>query len=1146
MYITQLEIDNFKSFGKKTKIPVFEGFTVISGPNGSGKSNIIDSILFCLALSSARGLRAEKLTDLINLNSGKNSAEVSITFSDGTKVRRRIKRTPHGYYSYNYLNDRLCKQGDVLEYLSKYGIKPEGYNVVMQGDITRIMEMSDFERRRIIDEIAGVAEFDKKRDQAFAELEVVRERIEREEILLAEFGRRLVELNAEREMAVLYRQWQERLDFFKDCQKAATFQERQRDLENTRSLVSESLDTIKRIAAERDQKDREIALKKQDVHEIEMQISEKSGAEYLVLLSRLEEAKGRIKLAEKTILKLRDEKTDNLEQLKRLFMDSKRAETRVAECTEQVRGLSIDRSNLAMEIAEKKAVADTIERKLLAESAHVEGAKEVLFSLMQKLEEERGRRADLIHRQDMIIEKGRYRSTEEERIASRKEQINRETEEKRTACADYRSCIEKVGKERSEIDKKLSGVEQSLFGRRSALDNIRKELKGKERDLMRLEAQQQAAGGPGGPALEAILGMDGVYGTIAQLGKVAPEYATALDTAAGGRLRYIVVENDSVAADAIRFLKENRLGRLTFLPLNKIKAPALEPLKEKSVIDYAVNLLEFDTLFDPVFRMVFGGTVVVDTLDRARTLMGRYRIVTLEGELLEKAGAMTGGSQGKKTAGFGINVQDEIERLRSEIGSLEADFTEMESAITTMAAESEELRRQRGEADEQSARYRMLTEEYGRRLGELEEEERANEARLAEIQEEIGNSANELAALEASLEEIGGGIASVTSEIEELKKRLDDTAIPELSEELERIRRELQEAERRLRNKEADIADAQRERQYFIKRLEELEEERGRISAKNQQIEADVASSEDIIRESGIEISSLEEAQHSFSQELEGLRKDRDRLIEEQHEFERHLVDYGTQVERLHLQVEALREKELSLAAEVDALAADIGETTTELSLKEIEDGISKAEGEMRKIGAVNMLAIEEYDRVEQRVGERTEKKEVLSRERTNLIERIDHFGKMKFEVFMESYHAIDDNFRKIFARLTEGSGRLVLDSEEDPFSGGLTFAVQPRDKKVHLLSALSGGEKSLTTLAFIFSIQQYMPAPFYALDEIDMFLDASNVERIATLIKELSKDAQSIIVSLRKPTIERADRIMGVTLMPDKNTYVTGVKVNA
>jgi chromosome segregation protein len=240
------------------------------------------------------------------------------------------------------------------------------------------------------------------------------------------------------------------------------------------------------------------------------------------------------------------------------------------------------------------------------------------------------------------------------------------------------------------------------------------------------------------------------------------------------------------------------------------------------------------------------------------------------------------------------------------------------------------------------------------------------------------------------------------------------------------------------------------------------------------------------------------------------------------------------------MQIDTLAERERSLLAELEALREQVGDVETDLDLAAIDAGIAEAERALKKIGAVNMLAIEEYDRVSARVEERTAKKEVLSRERTMLLERI-----MKYDAFMTAFNAIDANFREIFARLTEGSGRLVLENEEDPFSGGMTFAVQPRDKKVHLLSALSGGEKSLTTLAFIFSIQQYMPAPFYALDEVDMFLDGSNVDRIAAMISDLSANAQSIVVSLRKPMIERADRIVGVTIRADKSTYVTGVQNN-
>jgi chromosome segregation protein len=218
---------------------------------------------------------------------------------------------------------------------------------------------------------------------------------------------------------------------------------------------------------------------------------------------------------------------------------------------------------------------------------------------------------------------------------------------------------------------------------------------------------------------------------------------------------------------------------------------------------------------------------------------------------------------------------------------------------------------------------------------------------------------------------------------------------------------------------------------------------------------------------------------------------------------------------------------------------------TTDKSPEELEQNIGENQRAIRKLGAVNMLAIEEYDRVEARHRERSERKDVLQRERTTLIERIERFEMMKYEAFIKTFESVDSNFREVFARLTAGSGHLVLENEEDPFNGGLSFAVQPQDKAVHLLSALSGGEKSLVTLAFIFAIQKTIPAPFYAFDEVDMSLDGSNVERIAAMIRELAGTSQFIIVSLRKPMIEGADRIMGVTIRPDKSSFVTGVKVN-
>jgi chromosome segregation protein len=1146
LYITQLEIDNFKSFARKTKIPFFEGFTVVSGPNGSGKSNIIDSILFVLALSGARGLRAEKLTDLINVNSGKNTAEVTITLSDGTTIRRRIKRTAAGYYSYNYLNNRLCKQAEVIEFLAKIGIKPEGYNVVMQGDITRIMEMSDGERRKIIDEIAGVAEFDHKREQAFSELEVVRERIEREEILLSELVARLDALQHEREQAVEYRRRQEELEHLEKCRGAALVRQKEQEIGTLHDLMRDQQAALGRTAAEVEAAGTSLEGARGRQNAVEEEINRKSGPEYLELVGRLEEARGGIKVGEKTIEQLKTGKDENLEAVQRVYMDNRRAEAKVEECAGQIRNLSIDRANLAMELSTQREQMEAIEARISNESKEVEGLKDQLFAWMQDLEGRKELRAKILHEQDILIEKSRMRTSERERLDARVHQIVEELENKQAQVADYASSMADCEAEKHRIERELSDAESTLFGRRSALDRLKKEIRENEQNLMRLEAQQQAQGDAGGRAMDVVLGMDGVHGTVAQLGKAPQEYATALDVAALGRLRWVVVDTDAVASDAIRYLKENRLGRVTFLPLNKLRPPILSPLgADPGIVGYAVDLLEFDPAFDRAFRVVFGAAVVVDNLERARRMMGRYKMVTLDGDFVEKSGAMTGGSQGKKVRGFGVAVDDEVLRVRATLAGLEAEASEIEASIGRLAVVAEAKRAERSAVDEQVARYRMLVEEFRKRTGVLAGEKQTLEATLQEMLEGAKTGGEELARLEGDLERTTGEIARLSAEVDGIKKKLDDTEIPALTEQYEKYRKSVEDIERRLRNKDADITDAKRERQHFANRAEELALERSRLEAKNQEIDAEIVSVKEQIEHQRRLIVQLEARQKEFSDELAGLHAERDRILGEVRALDQQARELSGAMERTRMQIDALVERERSLLVELEALREQAGDVEADLDLPVIDAGIAEAEKALKKIGAVNMLAIEECDRVSTRVEERTAKKEVLSRERAMLLDRIEKYETMKYDAFMTAYTAIDTNFREIFARLTDGSGRLVLENGEDPFAGGMTFAVQPRDKKVHLLSSLSGGEKSLTTLAFIFSIQQYMPAPFYALDEVDMFLDGNNVGRIAAMISELTGNAQSIIVSLRKPMIERADRIVGVTIRADKSTYVTGVQNN-
>ena len=668
--------------------------------------------------------------------------------------------------------------------------------------------------------------------------------------------------------------------------------------------------------------------------------------------------------------------------MNRVFLDMKRAEGRIAECSQSIRDMTIDRTNLAMEAATAKGQIAKFEAEIQNQSKDVEGSKDELFALMQSIEEKKADRSTILHQKDLILEKSRMRTSERERLDERIRAIDSETGARSEANLRDKEQIQTLSIEKSDIERSISSAEASVFAKRSALERIRDEFRGIEQEAVRLEAQQQARGEPGSRALDAVLAMDGVYGTIAQLARAPPEYTTALNVAAGGKLHYVVVEDDEVASSAIRYLKDQKLGRLTFLPLSKLKPAPVPEAGGKGVIGAAVRMLEFKPQFEPAFRVVFGGTIVVESLEVGRRMLGKYRMVTPEGELMEKSGAMTGGSFKKAIRGFGAAVEDEIGRLRQHAEGLKAEMGDLEGAIERSSGEIESLRAKRSEIEQQVQRLTITSEELGRQSDTyLQERERIASA-LREIADEVKGGTADLAALEASLDTTTGEIAQLSKRMEQLKKRLDDTDIPALTDQFEKKKREFDDIERRLRNKEADINDLSRERQHFSARVEEMKVEAGRITQANQQIDADTAAAKEQI-ESGKEvIRGIEERQKEFSGELETLRARHSQVSDAIRESEKKILEFDYARERIRVQLEALISRQAVLSGEIDQLRSEVGDATTDLTLQEIEDGIGEASAAMRKIGAVNMLAIEEYDRVEQRVnGAEREEGDTLPRE---------------------------------------------------------------------------------------------------------------------------------------------------------------------
>jgi len=1145
LHITHLETDNFKSFGRKTKIPFFPGFTVISGPNGSGKSNIIDSILFVLALSTSRSLRAERLTDLINLNSGKNTAEVELTFSDGTVIKRRIKRTDSTYYNYLYLNGRPCRQGDLLEFLAQRGIVPHGYNVVMQGDINRIIEMSDLERRKIIDEIAGVAEFDQKKALAFEELDRVRNNIQEQNAHLEELTIRLSHLEKQRVQALKYRSLHDRLKYLTSCRSAARLAAKQKEFGTIQDSTHEEEKALSQADADISWTTHERDFVKNEIAGVDQEISAKTGSEYMTLISRIAEAKAAIEGFKRDIERQQREKDENDKRLGSIYGETKRQDERLVQKNNEIRDLTIDRTNLAMTLASAKSESGRIGKEIEKQTAEHEQDEQALQLLRKNMISKKDQRSDLLREQDIMIERSRMRSAEEDRLRSRVALLQRDLVSGKETEEEAAKNLQALESEKREYDRRVGLLDTNLYSKRDAQERLRKEIRDLKIEINRKEAQQQAQGRYG-KAIEVVLAMDGVYGTIASLARCKPEYATALNTAAGARLHFVVVEDDHIASEAIQYLKDNNLGRVTFLPLNKLRPkPLPEPPHGSEIIGFATDLLDYDPRYDPAFRVVFAGTIVIDSLDHARKRIGSFRMVTLDGSLLEKSGSMTGGSIRKEAGGFGSSFEDELRRLYADLAKMSDEEAGLNDALTVSSAERDEVQKRRMDLEGLVARSRAGVDVAIRSRTNMEEEIRSLEDQIATAIAAAPGGPEDLAVLEGKIRGISQEISSMQGEIDEITSRLEGTGVPALFEQMDQASRQVEEVERRLRNKENDIAEAQRERGYIERTIAEQKQQMDQIREQSQRYDSGMLDCRSSISGKEQEIKETETTLSRFSRDIEDLQVKRNALVSQMDDFEGKLRDLTGKRERIVVKIESLVQKGNELSEEIASLIEEAAGVTTDMALEVIEEEMGSVALELDRIGDVNMRAIEEYDQVNTVAIERKERLEVLGKELEEIIARIEIFSKKKLEAFNLAFSEIARNFREIFARLTVGSGELKLENEEDPFAGGLSFAVQPRDKKVHHLAALSGGEKSLTTLAFIFSIQKYIPAPFYAFDEVDMNLDGANVERIADLIKELSQNSQFINISLRKPMIDCADRIIGVTIRPDKSTLVTGVSIH-
>lgn len=1162
MYIKQLEIDNFKSFANKSEIPLLKGFTTVSGPNGSGKSNIIDSVLFALGLANASELRAENLSHFISTYTKRNDAFVKVTFGDTENgedltIGRKIRKTSQGYASTYYINDSVTTLTNVHAVLEKYNVTPNSYNVMMQGDVMGITNCTPKNRRKIIDEIAGIADFDRRIDQATNELETVEQRVERSTVILNEVDNRLEQLKEEREVALKYQKLREEKQGLESQVSKVKFFDIKRSLEKAHENILEFTKKKKEEEVKNKDLDERLNLIKQKYQEISNLVKEKGEAQQIELKKQEEALKGEIdrknnatNYADKQIhdgLRSIENAKNGIENFKKKIEDFK---LKIKLKDDEI---AVIKENTKTREAELKKILEDMTGLNATADQHIEKRN----NLRKQLEDLKDEETKLI--QSKLPLESELKTLQRD-LEDAKTRLAELTEMKENFAANQdlkKTLVEQLQKEMADFKIIQQNAMHDLDTTKNEINDLNYNIQMASRKIAVMETKKQMAEESNfGRAVDTIMNakLRGVHAPLVKLGTVDKEFSVAMEVAFGGRMAHIVVDDEHVAGVAIELLKSSNAGRATFIPLNKIKkAPTrLQLPRDKGVIDFAINLVDFDDEYIDAFYYAVGDTIVVEDLESAKKLIGKYRMVTLQGELLEKSGSMTGGTRLRTGLSFSQNDDEELNKFKDRLKEMEQKLASLENKKTSLEAKLEDVRGKYSDSMSEFSKSKVELDNMNQNYANSENILKEKADFIASAEPKIVDLNNKLDKLEEKNVKIYDDMATCQEAIDEVEKLINDKDLKDLKEKTEGVENEIKRLQTKLMTAENDKNELYRQISFHENLIETKTEEITNIEHNNVKLEEDKKRYQNDIVELNKKMEELHEQIVQIEEKLGKLLKERDEINAELIELEKQKHIKAADIERIAEQIESFKARRRELEPQLDNAKKDLenaGEDVAklepiEISIEEITSKIQRLEKRMAELGDVNMRALAAYDEVLARQSELKEQIETLSKERKEILERMQGYEQLKKETFMKTYNHINENFKEVFHQLSEGEGELKLECPDDPLAGGMTIEAQPRDKKLQRLESMSGGEKSLTALAFVFAIQRYMPSPFYAFDEVDASLDTMNVERIAQMVQNQSKDTQFIVVSHRRPMIESANRTLGVTQKEKGITKVTGIKL--
>ncbi len=1166
MYLKSIEMQGFKSFANKIVLDFHNGITGIVGPNGSGKSNVSDAVRWVLGEQSAKQLRGQSMQDVIFSGTENRKplsfAYVAITLDNSdhmldidfeeVTVARRVYRSGESEY---LLNGSVCRLKDVNELFYDTGIGKEGYSIIGQGQIEKILSGRPEERRELFDEAAGIVKYKKRKADTQKKLETERENLVRINDILSEL---------ERQVGPLKRQ----------SEKARTYLNKREELKGY---------DVNLFLLEIGRMDTQLKETEENYRIADGQLKETSAAyaqvkkEYERVEAAMEEAGKEIEtvreqLNQSVILKERLEGELNVlnEQLKAAELSDAHLKSRAAQIEQ-------DRQERIRQRAEYQAREEELVRRLAQANERRQRAETELKTLQEerqsgteRMENGQKERMELLNRRAAFqAEQQRY-DTMAEQVNIRKAQLNQRLLQRKSEESDLDEKLkeqEKLLKEIQETTAELGARERQMADDQAGWERKRSDTEreiseqtaGYHRAASRLESLRNIAerydgyGNSIRRVMEQREREPGILGVVSDLIQVEKRYETAIETALGGSIQNIVTSDEQTAKRMITYLKQNRFGRATFLPLTSVKGKGgiktPEALKEEGVIGLAHTLVQNDSRYDGILAQLLGRVVVVDTIDHAIALARKYRyslsIVTLEGESLRPGGSMTGGAFKNSSSLLGRNR--EIEELSVQVKQLQKALEEKrarkEEILTAQALLADDLEEIRKTLQQQYLSENTVQGEILRIRGQKEEgagewktlqEERAKlDKQLTELKREKMQVSEEIKAADQREAEIENETRQVQKEMDE-KTSLEERAAKAFSEVQMEEANIRQRAEFAGENKKRVTIEIEKTDLQLVMLSEEAEAARRDAEQKKESMEQIrqtlAVSEEEMIRqEQRLEERTAENKQ--MAEEQKGFFGKREEISGRMHDLDKELLRLSSQKEKLTEARERQtnymwEEYELTYHAAKELWNSAYGD------FHELKKLIAQLKDEIRSLGDVNVNAIEEYKEVFERYEFLKAQHDDLVEAEAVLVGIIEELDEGMRRQFSEKFEEIRREFNKAFQELFGGGkGTLELVEDVDILECGIRIIAQPPGKKLQNMVLLSGGEKSLTAISLLFAIQNLKPSPFCLLDEIEAALDDSNVGRFAKYLHKLTKDTQFIVITHRRGTMASADRLYGITM---------------